>query len=128
MTVDFPFARTLVAIQSRRTLKRTGEDSMETRYYLSSQDRNERTLEGWINLIREHWAGVENRNHWRRDAIWGEDRTRSRKPNIVANLALLRSAALRLLNHHHSGRPHSDLREACAANPSLALTLVRSKS
>ena len=128
MTVDFPFARTVVAIQSRRTLKQTGEDSFDTRYYLSSQDRNERTHEGWINLIRGHWAGVENRNHWRRDAIWGEDRTRSRKPNIVANLALLRCAALRLLNHHEPDRSHSDLRESFAANPSLSLALVRSKS
>ena len=57
-----------------------------------------------INLIRSHWAGVENRNHWRRDAIWDEDGTRSRKPNIVGNLALLRSAAIRSIHHHYPDR------------------------
>lgn len=126
--IDFPFARTLVGIQSRRTQKRTGKTSFETRYYLSSQNAHERTYQGWIQLIRGHWAGVENRNHWRRDALWGEDGTRSRKPNLVGNLALLRSAACRLLNHHYPDRSHSDLRESFAASPFQSLTLIRSKS
>lgn len=91
-------------------------------------DQNERSHEGWINLIRGHWAGVENRNHWRRDAIGDEDGTRSRKPNIVGNLALLRSAAMRSINHHYPDRSHSELRESFAANPLSTLTLLRSKS
>ena len=128
MAIDFPYARTIVGIQSRRTGKRTGKTSDETRYYLSSQDQNERSHEGWINLIRGHWAGVENRNHWRRDAIGDEDGTRSRKPNIVGNLALLRSAAIRLIHHHYPDRSHSDLIESFAAYPFSALALLRSKS
>ena len=126
--IDFPLARTIVGIQSRRTEKRSGKTTFATRYYLSSQEQTERTHEEWINLIRGHWAGVENRNHWRRDAIWGEDGTRSRKPNIVGNLALLRSAAIALLNDHYPDRSHSDLRQAFAANASLSLALLRSKS
>ena len=34
--IDFPFARTIIGIQSRRTIKRTGQSTFETRYYLSS--------------------------------------------------------------------------------------------
>jgi predicted transposase YbfD/YdcC len=124
--IDFPFARTLVAIQSQRTLKRSAHTTTETRYYLSSQEATERSHLGWIALIRDHWGGVENRNHWRRDALWGEDHTRSRNPNLVANLALLRSALFRLLNHHHPDRPHPDLRETFAAKPSLTLFTSRS--
>jgi predicted transposase YbfD/YdcC len=85
IAIDFAFARTLVAVQSRRTEKKTGKTTFETRYYLSSQQSAERSHEGWINLIRGHWGGIENRNHWRRDALCGEDRTRSRNPNLVAN-------------------------------------------
>jgi predicted transposase YbfD/YdcC len=121
--IDFPFARTIVGIQSRRTIKRTGQSTFELRYYLSSQEANERSFEEWIGLIRGHWAGVENRNHWRRDALWGEDDTRSRKPNLVANLALLRSAALCLLNRHHPDISHSELRETFARRPPLNLLL-----
>lgn len=128
MAIDFPFARTLVGIQSRRTHKRTGQSTFETRYYLSSQDRNERSYESWINLIRGHLGGEESRNHWRRDALWNEDQTPSRNPNLVANLAILRSAAIRLINHHHADRSHCEIRESCAAKPALAFQLLRSKS
>jgi len=38
---------------------------------------------------------VENPNHWRRDALWGEDRCRLRNPNAACVLALLRTALLR---------------------------------
>jgi predicted transposase YbfD/YdcC len=123
--IDFAFARTLVAIQSRRTDKKSGQSSQETRYYLASQDLWERTPEGWIELIRGHWGGIENRNHWRRDALCGEDRTRSRKPNFVANLALLRSATLRLLNRHYPGRSLPELQERFAYKPADALALLR---
>ena len=128
MAIDFPFARTLVGIQSRRTNKRTGHSTFETRYYLSSQDQNERAYENWIDLIRGHWGGVENRNHWRRDVLWNEDRTPSRKPHIVGNLAVLRCAALALLNHHYADRSHCEMRESFAAKPALACHLLRSKS
>jgi hypothetical protein len=120
MAIDFPFARTVVGIRSVRTVKSTGLTTTEWRFYLSSQEPPERTPENWIRLIRDHWGGVENRNHWRRDALWGEDHTRSRDPHLVANLALVRSALFRLLNHHYPHRSHSQLREAFAANPTVA--------
>lgn len=34
---------------------------------------------------------------WSKDAIWREDATRSRNPNLVGNLALLRNALLDLV-------------------------------
>jgi predicted transposase YbfD/YdcC len=111
----------VVGIRSVRTVKATGVTTTEWRYYLSSQECTERTPEGWIGLIRGHWGGVENRNHWRRDALWGEDKTRSCNSNLVANLALVRSALFRLINDHHPDRSHSELRETFAANPSVTL-------
>ncbi|MDD2677009.1 MAG: hypothetical protein PHP75_06020 [Methylacidiphilaceae bacterium] len=48
----------------------------------------------WSDWIRGHWGGVENRNHWRRDVPMGEDGSRSRQPNLLANLALIRNAIL----------------------------------
>ena len=119
--IDFPFARTLVGIRSVRTVKSTGVTTTEWRFYLSSQEPTERTPASWLGLIRGHWGGVENRNHWRRDALWGEDKTRSRDANLVANLALVRGAVFRLLNDHHPDRSHSELREAFAAKPSFGL-------
>ena len=84
-------------IESRRTIKKTGVSTEESRYYLASQEATERPPEGWIDLSRQHWAGVENRNHWRRDATLGEDGTRLGNGRALMNLALLRSVNLRLL-------------------------------
>jgi predicted transposase YbfD/YdcC len=125
MAIAFPFARTVVGLRSERTVKATGVTTTEWRFYLSSQAPTERTPENWIGLIRGHWGGVENRNHWRRDALWGEDQTRSNNPNLVANLALVRSALFRLLSHHYPERSHSELREAFGAKPSVALFVAK---
>ncbi len=43
-----------------------------------------------------HWAGVEILHHYRRDATQGEDNTRLHHPCALINLALIRSACLRL--------------------------------
>ena len=120
LAIGFPLARTVVGMRSERTVKSTGVTTTEWRFYLSSQEPDERAPENWIGLIRGHWGGVENRNHWRRDALWGEDQTRSRNAQLVANLALVRSALFRRLNDGYPDRSHSELREAFAANPSSA--------
>lgn len=83
MDVDFPFARSVVVVRSRRTIQRTRQTTEETRYYVTSLDPDELTNAQWHQLIRGYWAGVENRNHWRRDALFGEDRSRSRKTPIA---------------------------------------------
>jgi hypothetical protein len=37
--MDFPFARSLVVVRSRRTEKRSGKSTAETRYYIVSVRR-----------------------------------------------------------------------------------------
>ena len=124
--MDFPYARSVVVVRSRRTEKRTGKTTEETRYYLSSLDPEERTGAGWQHLIRGHWAGVENRNHWRRDALFGEDRSRSRNTRLLTNLALLRNALLRLLPQSFPGESVPAIRERIQSNPNLALNALLS--
>jgi predicted transposase YbfD/YdcC len=128
MVTGFAFSRSLIRIHSRRTDKKSGKTTEESRYYLASQELQERTPEGWINLSRAHWAGVENRNHWRRDASLGEDRTRLRNARALINLALLRSVNLRLLSRTNSDQWLPAQKELLAAHPSSALALLRTKS
>lgn len=127
LQADFPFARSFVAVRSSVTRKGKGL-ATEIRYFLSSMSRAEQSPHRWLELIRGHWTGVENRNHWRRDACGLEDKTRSRKPNIVGALALLRNATLALahpLLETYGSLPA--LMEACAARTSLALNLLRGR-
>lgn len=125
MATGFPYSRTIVTIQSHRTEKKSGRYTVDTRYYLSSQEAHERTQEDWINLTRSHWA-VENRNHWRRDASLGEDRTRMRNGNALVNLALVRSVNLKLLTTMGEDWTPAK-KERLAADPEAALRLVSTK-
>ena len=127
MATGFPYSRAIVHIRSTRTEKKSGRSSVEDHYYLSSQEPGERTAEEWIELSRSHWAGVENRNHWRRDASLGEDRTRLRQGRALMNLALLRSANLRLLSCESGEDWLPARKERLAAHPTSALALLREK-
>jgi predicted transposase YbfD/YdcC len=84
-------------VHNERLIKKTGQTTTEPHDYLSSAYPEQYKPEQWLALIRGHWGGVEIRNHWRRDALLGEDGSRSRNPNLLANMALLRNVLLRLL-------------------------------
>jgi predicted transposase YbfD/YdcC len=124
MKADFPFARSLLVVRSNRTVKKTGQGSTESRFYLSSLPPQDYTAGQWLALIREHWGGVEIRNHWRRDALMGEDRSRSRHPNLLANMALLRSALLTVVADHFDGRSWPQIREQLNSHPNQSLNLL----
>lgn len=124
MCADFPHARSVIVVRSERTIKKTGQSSTESRYYLSSRDAGEHTEAQWLGLIRGHWGGVENRNHWRRDALMGEDRSRSRNATLLANVALLRSALLQVLAPHLETQSLPQLREHLHSRPARCLALL----
>ena len=124
MTADFPFARTLVVVRSERTLKKSGHTTKESRYYLSSAPPADYRPEQWLHLIRGHWAGVEIRNHWRRDVLWGEDGSRSRNANLLANLALIRSALLHVVAEAPAEQSLTALLEHLHSRPAQCFALL----
>ncbi len=126
MTADFPFARSVIVVRSERTVKKTGQTSTESRYYLSRALPEEHTDERWLKQIRGHWGGVEVRNHWRRDALMGEDRSRSRNANLLANVALIRSTLLALLTQQHPDQPLPQIQEQLHSRPNRCLALLNS--
>jgi hypothetical protein len=69
---------------------------------------------------------VEIRNHWRRDALMGEDHSRSRNPNLLANLAILRSTLLALLADHFPNQSLPETQEQLSFHPAQALKLLGS--
>jgi hypothetical protein len=75
--------------------------------------------------MRNHWAGIENRLHWRKDACLREDHTRSRNPNLVGALALLRNALFAIHQPHHEYYGGlNGFTEAVAADPAFAFRLI----
>lgn len=124
--MDFPFARGVIVVRSEVFIKKTGKTTHDTRYYLSSAEPDERAPAQWQALVRGHWAGVEIRNHWRRDALWGEDRSRTRNPSALANLALVRNALLALIPDHFGATPLKQLHEDLHSDPVACLRAIRS--
>lgn len=124
LTADFPYARTLIVLRSERTVKKTGHTTTESRYYLSSALAPEYAPRQWLELIRGHWGGVEVRNHWRRDALMGEDGSRSRNPSLLANLALMRNCLLQVLSERLQEQSLPQLSESLHSHPGRCLALL----
>lgn len=116
--------RSLIVLRSERTVKKTGHTTTESRYYLSSALAQEYAPPQWLELIRGHWGGVEVRNHWRRDALMGEDGSRSRNPSLLANLALLRNTLLAVLSDALEEQSLPQLRESLHSFPGRCLALL----
>jgi hypothetical protein len=122
MQVGFPHIQTVVKIWRESTAYKTQEK--EICYYLASEPFDRRTPEQWLELVRGHWGGVEIRNHWRKDAILLEDKTRSRNPTLVGALAMLRNV---LLFTHKEQEEHITLPgfvEAIAANKNKVFSML----
>lgn len=126
LEADFPHARALIVVRSQRTIKKTGVGSTESRYYLSSAEPAQYSPLDWLQLICGHWAGVEIRNHWRRDVLMGEDRSRSRNPNLLAILAIIRSALLCALVEQFETRSQPEIRDCLHSNPNRCWDLINS--
>jgi predicted transposase YbfD/YdcC len=124
LQVQFPFARTLIVLRSERTIKKTALSTTESRFYLSSVPAQQHGPERWLQLIRGHWGGVEIRNHWRRDVLMGEDASRSRNANLLANMALIRSALLEILSEHIQEQSLPQFQENIASDPKSCLALL----
>jgi hypothetical protein len=75
-------------------------------------------------MVRGRWGGVENRNHWQRDDCMGEDGSRTRNPTLLHGPHSERRVAS-VLNEEHPFQSLPTLQEAYAANPSMALPLIK---
>jgi len=116
----------MVAVDSRVTGK--AGTHRETHFYASSLAPHERSMPQWEALIRGHWAGVEARNHNRRDVGFREDHFRSRNANIRTNFALMVNLALDICASSAPFEPVSAVRQHLAANPGKTVSLVLGRS
>jgi len=123
LTIDFPHVQTLIRIRRDSTAFKQDKDRLPG-YYLSSESVESMTPEQWLERIRGHWGGIEIRNHWRKDACLQEDKTRSRNPNTVAGMAMLRNCLLFFLSEDPHTSNINALTEAVAADSDKALEMV----
>jgi predicted transposase YbfD/YdcC len=65
---DWKGLRSLAAITARRIDKKTGAESLETRYYVTSLKAEPKAI---LKATRAHW-GIENNLHWTMDVTFDE--------------------------------------------------------
>lgn len=125
LEINFPHVRTIIFVK-RQSASRKKQTDWENSFYLSSHEAEKHTPEQWLQLIRNHWAGVEIRNHWRKDACLFEDKTRSRNSTLVGNLILLRNIVLHFFIENQENYPSLPaFIEAVGANAQLAFNLIK---
>ncbi|MDA8337642.1 MAG: ISAs1 family transposase [Peptococcaceae bacterium] len=100
--IDFPYVAQIIRVERTTTKIKSGETSHEIAFYITSlsfkgdrENKDDNKANGLKlgDLIRGHWS-IENRLHWVRDVICGEDDSKIGKgsgPRVLAsftNLAL----------------------------------------
>ena len=98
---QWPALRTIAKIESSRVSKKTGVETRETRYYISSLSPDPAKINA---AVREHW-GVENKLHWQLDVTFSEDASLKSTKNAAQNFSLLNRIALNQLRHSQHPNP-----------------------
>ncbi len=90
--IDFDWLGAKSCIQVERIGIRSGKQYLQTSYYISSLVAKAMTFaEG----IRQHW-GIENRLHWVKDVIFGEDAAPFSNSNAATNWSIIRNIAINI--------------------------------
>ena len=121
--IGWPGVRQVFEQTYTRKNLRTGEVSCQTHYGITSLEPNRATPADLLRLKRGHWA-IENKSHWLRDVVLGEDVSQVRCGAIPAVMAALRNTALSILRlaGYESITPTM---RYFAAHPKQALTLMK---
>lgn len=96
----WPGLRTVLAVETIRSINGSGKVEAEVRYFLSSCQDDPAVL---VQAIRRHW-NIENCLHWVLDVTFREDDSCVRDRTAARNLALLRKVARNLVGRDHSVR------------------------
>lgn len=109
----------IAAVTSKRIGKKTGEISLETRFYITSLPPDPAAI---LAATRAHW-GIENNLHWQLDVAFDEDKCRTRKDLSPLNFAIIRHAALNILKQNQAKLSIRRKRLNAAINPDFRTEL-----
>lgn len=108
---DWDGLKSIIRIESERIEKKTGKSSNETRYYISSIDKNAKRIN---KSIRSHWA-IENNLHWSLDVLFKEDDSLKKIGNSAANFNIILKLALAMIEKEKSRKRSKPIKRMTAA-------------
>jgi len=83
-------------VYRRREILKSGKIEEEETFLITNMHRDEIDEEEFLALKREYWA-IENKLHYRKDFVFGEDRSTIRAKHGPENMSFLRNFAIGLL-------------------------------
>ena len=121
--IKWPGLAQVYEYRSQRENTKTGEITYQTQYGITSLTPEVATAEDLLKLRREHWT-IENKVHWVRDTVLGEDASQARTGNLPHVMAALRNTAMSVLRFNG----HTNIAETTrffASDTKLAVNLIR---
>jgi predicted transposase YbfD/YdcC len=117
--------RSIVRIDTQRTMLPSGETQSEQRFYISSLQL---TPQQFNQIIRQHWS-IENKLHWSLDVTFNEDLSTKQAGNAAENFSIITKIAINLLKNNTTKKTSiRKKRLLCALNNDfLANTVFKEK-
>ena len=112
--------KSILSVTTRRTIKKTGKTSTETRLYITSLPPDPAQL---ARAVRARWS-IENNLHRTLDVTFREDQCRIRKNHAARNMAMIRRAVLNMLRRKPSKIPLKRKRLKAAMNPQFRTSVI----
>ncbi len=120
--LDWPALAQVLRLERRWTNLKTGQITTEIRYGLTNLAPTQAAAPGLRTLWPDHWT-IEHPLHWSRAVLSGDDHSRWSSHQSPCVCAVIRKAALSVLNLFHPGSL-SAARDYCSAQPLYALGLL----
>jgi predicted transposase YbfD/YdcC len=119
---DWPGLAQVYEYRISRINTKTAQITHHTQYGITSLTPEQATAEDLLTLRRNHWT-IENKVHWIRDTVFGEDASRARTGSIPQVMAALRNAVLAVLRFAGYTKI-SETTRFLAVKPKLAVNLI----
>jgi len=103
--------KTIAKVISERTDKRSGKQTSQTRYYISSLPAKPKVIG---KAVRSHWA-IENNLHWTLDMIFKEDSSLKKKGNSALNYNIIAKMALAMIERETESKNSKPMKRRLAA-------------
>ena len=121
--IKWPGLAQVYQYKSLRENTKTAEITYQTQYGITSLAPEVASAKDLLKLRREHWT-IENKVHWVRDNVLGEDASQARTGNLPHVMAALRNTALSVLRFDGQTKIAETMR-FFASEPKLAVNIIQ---